>query len=638
MTGALKGQAPAGRLLEGLSRLLPEDVRLVRAGSRHEDGGGRLTVLVDDRWDTALAGLPPAVDAALPLYGIQGHLVIGPMLKQGQLGCPSCVALRAWTAGRPEGTAGRPALVPLSRRAAPWLPAPVVQLAAAIVTNELARLDAGVDPLTAGALCRVESRSLSVSWFPLVLNVACSSSACRSWAHDPGRVLVDLRRPLPAARPSGARRFTLERFHDAAEEYLDAWAGVVTAPSLAGDSALPAVRVSVPTRWGFNEIAIGHGDTVRDARTAAVLEGLERHAGWHNAGREPAAVASYLELGRSAEAVDPRTLLLHEPEAYEHPGFEYVPFRPDTEIAWARAQVVGTEQDVFVPFHVAYYGASRDPALGPSFVYENSNGCAIGAGPEEALLAGLLEVVERDAFLRMWYSATPLPELDLDGLDDKAALVVRVLAGRTRRDLRAFRAVGEFGLPVVVLVSTSDTPGEPATLITAGCALETNEALLAAVHEMATAGPAITANYRLRREELPPLLEDPGRLRFMTDHALAAALPQASDRFSFLLDPPEPPAAAEPWHVPQGDVAADLAAVLAAAAEQGRRIFAVDHTTPEIARLGMSCVKAIVPGTAPMTFGHLHRRMPCADDLMAFRRRHGALAPLEVRHVPHPFP
>jgi ribosomal protein S12 methylthiotransferase accessory factor len=131
----------------------------------------------------------------------------------------------------------------------------------------------------------------------------------------------------------------------------------------------------------------------------------------------------------------------------------------------------------------------------------------------------------------------------------------------------------------------------------------------------------------------------------MTDHALVAALPQARHRFAFLLEQETelvPVGEAPGTLVPQGDIAADLTAMLAAGERAGREVIVVDHTTTELYRLGLRCVKAVVPGTAPMTFGHLHRRLPGGAALREFRLRNGidpAQASIrEVRHEPHPFP
>lgn len=61
-----------------------------------------------------------------------------------------------------------------------------------------------------------------------------------------------------------------------------------------------------------------------------------------------------------------------------------------------------------VPQWLAYYSSP----CRQGFVYETSNGCALGGSLEEAVLYGMLEVVERDSFLLTWYAQLPLPRLD----------------------------------------------------------------------------------------------------------------------------------------------------------------------------------------------------------------------------------
>jgi ribosomal protein S12 methylthiotransferase accessory factor len=604
---------------------------------------GPLRVVVDPDWDADLSGLAAAGVPVLPVYGLRGRVVVGPLLRPGRTGCPHCLALRVRASDGPDGVP-LAAAVPrrLSARRGGWLPPGAARLVAALVRDEADRLAAGRPARSTEAAFALGPGRAAADWHPALPHTLCTAPHCRTARRPLPPPLPDLTRPLPATAPGSARRHSAARYAERLErEYLDAWSGVTRSASVGDGAALPSTQVRVPTVWGFDEIAIGRAEDYSGARPAAVLEGLERYAGWHCGGRDPVRFAAYAELG--GDAVDPRTLLLHPDEAYRMPGFEYTPFTPDTPTGWAEAHSALTGRRTLLPFHVAYYGAARRPETGPRFVYENSNGCALGTGTEEALLAALLEVAERDAFLCAWYSGTPLPEVDLGRVRGAAGRAVRTVRLRTGRDLRAFCAVGAFGVPVVLLVSTSQDPGRPATLVTAGSALTTEGALLGAVHEMAAAAPVITLEYRRRRPELERALREPDLVRRMEDHALVAALPQARSWFSFLLEgtpPAAPPARA--LHEPAGDVAADLGALLEAARRDGQDVLVVDHTTDELHRLGLSCVKAVVPGTVPMTFGHRHRRLPPPETLSAFRARNGsvrrAFSPEEVRHEPHPFP
>lgn len=612
----------------------PPDLDVLRRVAGPDSG-----VLIDLRWDADLGDLPPASTPILPIHGVRGRLVLGPLVEPGVPGCPNCLALRVRAIDRPGGTTVGVELSRLSQRPeGQWWPTAAPHLIAAALRAELDRRAAGEPLRSVGAAYVVDTSGFAADWHPVVPHALCQSAHCVAAREPIPAPLPRLDQPIPALGVGRTRRFEPSVFADRLEhEYLDSWSGLATAPALAGNAALPSVQVDVPTKWGFAEIAIGRADDYGTARTSAVLEGLERYAGWHSGGRDPITTAAFADL---PDAVDPRDLGLHEPDSYRTPGFEYAPFTPDTPTGWARAYSVRGGRETLLPFHIAYYGATQRTDTGPAFVYENSNGCALGAGVEEALLAGLLEVAERDAFLCAWYSGTPLPELDLTDLaDERIAAAIRLLRHHTGRELRAFRALGEFGVPVVIMVSTSDDPAEPATLTTAGCALTVGTALLGAAQEMAAAAPAISVNYRAAdRNELLRALDRPELVRHMTDHSLVAALPQARDRFAFLLE--ESAAPAEPVTlVPRGDIAADLNTMLAASS---REVIVVDHTTIELHRLGLRCVKAVVPGTAPMTFGHLHRRLPSAATIRAFRLRNG-IAPAqasirELRHEPHPFP
>lgn len=606
-------------------------------------GDGRPVVVVNLDWDADLSALPAADTVVLPVYGLRGRVVVGPVMRPGHPGCPQCLALRVRAADGPEGvpTGAEAAPRRLSARRGGWLPPGVERLVAAVVRAEAERLAAGATPRGVEAAFAVGPARLTGDWHPALPHTLCTSPHCLGTRRPLPPPLPDLSRPLPTTGVGSARRVPAARYADRLErEYLDAWSGITRSAAVGDRAALPSTQVRVPTVWGFDEVAIGRAEDYAGARPAAILEGLERYAGWHCGGRDPVRFAAFAELD---DAVDPRSLLLHPDEAYQQPGFEYTPFTPGTRTGWAEAYSAHTGRRALVPFHVAYYGAARRPDTGPRFVYENSNGCALGSGVEEALLAALLEVAERDAFLCAWYSGTPLPEIDLGRLTGEAARAVQTVRHRTGRALRAFRALGVFDVPVALLVSTSPDPERPATLVTAGSGLTVDKALLGAVHEMAAAAPVITVEYQRRRPELERALRAPDLVRRMEDHALVGALPGARPRFSFLLDgtPPDPSSAVTSLQ-PAGDVAADLAAMLAAARRDGHEVFVVDHTTSELDRLGLSCVKAIVPGTVPMTFGHRHRRLPSPQTLQAFRARNG-MGPVEfpieeVRHEPHPFP
>lgn len=145
---------------------------------------------------------------------------------------------------------------------------------------------------------------------------------------------------------------------------------------------------------------------------------------------------------------------------------------------------------------------------------------------------------------------------------------------------------------------------------------------------------------------------DPYLVTTMDDHALLYADPRAAERLRFLTRPARVPTGAAPEGAVvrgpaeparDGDDLRDcLLATIASYTRHGMDVIVVDQTTPEHRAGGLSCVKVIIPGTMPMTFGHAYRRVSGLPRLSQAPRRAGVhdhtLGPDEVNPHPHPFP
>jgi thiazole/oxazole-forming peptide maturase SagD family component len=107
-----------------------------------------------------------------------------------------------------------------------------------------------------------------------------------------------------------------------------------------------------------------------------------------------------------------RLLLAYQAQANDEPAAE------QQVCQWTWGYSFARQAPILVPQACASYGAlHRTPQERP-FVYEISNGCALGGCLEEAILYGILEVAERDAFLMTWYGRMPVPCLDLSSAAD----------------------------------------------------------------------------------------------------------------------------------------------------------------------------------------------------------------------------
>jgi ribosomal protein S12 methylthiotransferase accessory factor len=141
------------------------------------------------------------------------------------------------------------------------------------------------------------------------------------------------------------------------------------------------------------------------------------------------------------------------------------------------------------------------------------------------------------------------------------------------------------------------------------------------------------------------MLDDPTLIRRMEDHSLVGALPEARGRYSFLLDRQSPTLAlAEiPGTVVEHDpdIRGDLRQAVDDLLAAGLEVLVVDQTMPELSRNRLHCVRVVVPGLAPMTFGQINRRtvgLPRLTDGTGVPYDSQLAPGEEVGVVPHPFP
>lgn len=556
----------------------------------------------------------------LPVRADAGWVLVGPAVHPSRPGCPACVQRRR-DGNLPDAAARRA----LGRDDSGGEPLPVVSaLVAALVREEA---ESGF-ARTAGALLRVSASTGAVTRHRVLPDPLCPD--CAAPAEERPKRLTAAAAPKP-----DPARFRTRVLDDALEElYVDAETGLIGSVGVGAAGEVPwAVARLAPGRTGDDgRHGYGRARDVRSARLSAITEALERYSGVRSRGRRPVR-AAYSDV--AGHALDPRTLGLYPDDWYDRPGFRYTRFDPDTETSWVWGYSFGTSRPLLVPESCAYYGSAE-----PAWAYECSNGAALGGSLTEAILYGLLEVAERDAFLLTWYGRLPAPKVDLDSVADHwiplAATRLRQTSGY---EVMAFATLMEQRVPAFWVLALDRLGGEgrPHVLCAAGAHLDPEQALRGALLELfgSVGAPAdLSAAF----------LDDADQVREMGHHRRLYWHPDAWPRLGFLpADGPGRPLAelAEPWPAHE-DLAEDLAELAGRYLATGLDVIAVDTTCAELRAGGFACAKVIVPGAVPMTFGHRHRRthglprLLSVPRLLGFRDRD--LRPEELNPYPHPFP
>jgi len=392
--------------------------------------------------------------------------------------------------------------------------------------------------------------------------------------------------------------------------------------------------------WG------GHSNEYGSSRSIGMIEGLERRSGMSPRSRSVSVVASRKQLVDVGMAtVDPRDCGLYSAQYYEESN-DFVTFDDDLEISWVWGYSVVNSESILIPEDIAYYSTEHE-GIRPRFVLECSNGCATGANLTEATYSGLMEVVERDAFLLAWYGHYSGPLID--GLSSRNAA--------TRMMIRRLFAFGyecafvdlslTFGIPVVIAVSRN-TDGSGGLCVGGGAASSVEAALASALDEIATDSLSLGERTRVNKSRIESFADDFANVRAIHDHSAMFGdfgVAQLAD-FFWAGDGRQArtveQTASDILLRPAMDLLDDLEQCVELVAAQGFDVVVVEQTSPEQSSVGLASVSVTVPGLLPIDFGWARQRALRMPRLRTGLRNSGAidhdLERAEFNLVPHPYP
>ncbi len=169
----------------------------------------------------------------------------------------------------------------------------------------------------------------------------------------------------------------------------------------------------------FDKLCAGKGDHSEQARTSALCETIERFSGQYQ-GDEPRKRSRQADLTEPSYGFDALQLFSARQKARRSQinqttsdPRKQIPlgFDPYSLIDWTPAWSLSNKQHVWVPLGYCYAEAPLQSGI--AFGIHNPNGSAAGSHLDEAILQGLLELIERDAVAIWWYNRLLRPKVDL---------------------------------------------------------------------------------------------------------------------------------------------------------------------------------------------------------------------------------
>jgi ribosomal protein S12 methylthiotransferase accessory factor len=373
----------------------------------------------------------------------------------------------------------------------------------------------------------------------------------------------------------------------------------------------------------------GSGPSTAEARAAAIGEAVERYSACF-VDRDALVVTTARRLG--ARAVDPSRFALFSARQLRSPGFRYVPFDRDTELAWIEGVALPGGEPAWLPAQLVHLAGHEHE---PQIARATSSGLACHASPAAAVESALLELIERDAFMITWKARLTMPLLEWSG-NDMLTRFERSFLCPTGLRWRVVNLSAFWDVPCAAAVVRSRAPGTAPLGVGAAAGATIERAVTKALDEAARVRTWADALHRL--EQAPP---EPADIRDFDDHIRFYADPANAHRAAFL------DASAERRHtdrvpaLPSADAEARIDAICRRLARRGASAYVVDLTSPDVRDAGLTVKRAVVPELcaldvehdAPMLGGS---RLYDEPFRLGLRRR--PLTEDDVNPDPHPFP
>lgn len=376
--------------------------------------------------------------------------------------------------------------------------------------------------------------------------------------------------------------------------------------------------------------------TSREAAVVAVLrESLSRYcAALYDRDGLPVAGAAEARFA----CLGPDDFALFGNQQYAEPGFPYVPFDEETPVRWTSAVDLASGETAYAPAAMVWFPFHYLRSAGDlPIVASEPGGLACGEGVAAAALAGVRDVVARDAAALFWQAMIPAPPVRIDTLPQ----LLRDMAQRfelagdaiTIRDITTDNRI-----PSVVAIAASERPERPAFVFAAAADLDPRAAIVEALCRLAR--NRRFAEVTMRTRERPSPTNDWEDVLASADHVNVAADHDNRGLLAWMSVADEQREWRDLESGATGSIDGDLETVIGRILTTGHRVYAANLTSEDIAGLGLNVCRTIVPGYQPLFAGHRLRPLGGRRlyDVPRKLGHRGITRGSDGNPAPHPFP
>ena len=240
---------------------------------------------------------------------------------------------------------------------------------------------------------------------------------------------------------------------------------------------LPIYTAIRPTAEdGAVSIYGGKGITKDHAKASAMMEGFERYSA-ERQDIDETIIASLSEIEEFGEYIDPKSLNL--PKEFEKKDIS------DLSLEWSKSIDLISNREYYIPTNAIYHPyISKDDSQ--SLFKSNTNGLASGNILEEAILHGIFEVIERDAWSIFELTHKNYAQIDISSIENEIIIDIIEKFESEGIKIKLMDFTADIKIPTIA-ASADDTITKDAGLLTLGMGthLDPEVAILRVLTEVA---------------------------------------------------------------------------------------------------------------------------------------------------------
>ena len=326
-------------------------------------------------------------------------------------------------------------------------------------------------------------------------------------------------------------------------------------------------------------------------------------------------------------------------------------FDKHTKFNWIPVESLVTKKTVLCPVqllnnlyfrsHVDHPGAQKDDRRNePMLRWAITTGLATGRSHEEALTKGILEIVERDAFIITYLNKLSPPMIDLDYLSCQDEEIKKILSRFRRYKLEVYliQLPTDFAVHIIaaVIIDRTGTTAAPAFTIGASADFSLRECILDALSEALKICIGTREYYLSDKKANADTSAIYQRLQNWSEQNKLPLIGFLTNGTTIKTD------LERTFYTPDNDKERNIfyKQQLTSLANQiknlGYEAYFSDLTIPEVRDLGLECRYVLIPELQPL---HLNENLPYfgGERLFSVPSKLDYIPAQSLNKIPHPF-